>query len=71
MDKDYKLDPLQIINNLEENEINVLCKKILKKAFDMKNENRQEREIKNILSTYIDRAIEEKLWNEIFIITFK
>lgn len=61
MDKDYKLDPLQIINNLEENEINVLCKKILKKAFDMKNENRQEREIKNILSTYIDRAIEEKL----------
>ena len=71
MDKDYKLDPLQIINNLEENEINVLCKKILKKAFDMKNENRQEREIKNILSTYIDRAIEEKLWNEIFIITFE
>lgn len=61
MDKDYKLDPVQIINNLEENEINVLCKKILKKAFDMKNENRQEREIKNILSTYIDRAIEEKL----------
>lgn len=61
MDKDYKLDPVQIINNLEENEINLLCKEILKKAFDMKNENRQEREIKNILSTYIDRAIEEKL----------
>ena len=34
MDKDYKLDPVQIINNLEENEINLLCKEILKKAFD-------------------------------------
>lgn len=61
MDKDYKLDPVQIINNLEENEINVLCKKILKRAFEMKNENKQKREMENILSTYIDRAIEEKL----------
>ena len=61
MDKDYKLDPAQIINNLEENEINVLCKKILKRAFEMKNENKQKREMENILSTYIDRAIEEKL----------
>ena len=61
MDKDYKLDPAQIINNLEENEINVLCKEILKRAFEMKNENKQKREMKNILSTYIDRAIEEKL----------
>lgn len=61
MDKDYKLDPVQIINNLEENEINVLCKKILNRAFEMKNENKQKREMENILSTYIDRAIEEKL----------
>ena len=61
MDKDYKLDPVQIINNLEENEINVLCKKILKRAFEMKNENKQKREMENILSTYIDRAIEEEL----------